>query len=62
MLTLDDIADYDDVSDYAKVSVDTLARAGIINGFNDGTFRPHSYITRAQAAKIMYECMTNIQK
>ena len=62
MLTLVDIADFDDVSDYAKVGVDTLARAGIINGFDDGTFRPHSNITRAQAAKIMYECMTNIQK
>lgn len=40
------------IADYAKESVDTLAKAGIINGI-DGNFEPAANATRAQAAKIL---------
>ncbi|MBE5039155.1 S-layer homology domain-containing protein [Ructibacterium gallinarum] len=59
--TLVDIQDFDTVSDYARVSVDTLARAQIISGFEDGTFRPQQNITRAEIAKVIYGCLKNIE-
>lgn len=59
--TLVDIKDFDEVSEYAKVSVDTLARAGIVSGFDDGTFKPNRSITRAEAAKIIYGCIMNLE-
>lgn len=43
------------VSDYARNAVSSLAGAGIINGVGDGNFAPKSSVTRAQAAKIVYE-------
>lgn len=59
-LTLVDFKDIDSVAEYARVGVDVLARAGIISGFEDGTFRPEQNITRAEAAKIIYNCLTNL--
>lgn len=55
--TLVDFTDYDAVSDYARVAVDTLARAQIINGYEDGSFKPQGYITRAEIAKVIYTCI-----
>ena len=42
------------ISDYAKSPVAALANAKIIDGFEDGTFRPKAFATRAEAAKIIY--------
>jgi len=42
------------IADYAQVSVYTMKRAGIINGYEDGSFGPNAYATRAEAAKIIY--------
>ena len=50
-------ADVKSVSDYASESVEKLSSAGIINGYGDNTFRPHGSITRAEAAKLIYEFM-----
>ena len=47
--------DSDEVSAYAKGAVSKLARAGIISGMADGSFRPQASITRAEAAKMLYE-------
>ena len=44
-------------TNYEK-AVDALSDAGIINGYPDGTFRPHDNLTRAQAAKIIYELIS----
>jgi hypothetical protein len=33
--------------------IGALARAGVVNGYGDGTFRPHAAITRAQAASMV---------
>lgn len=37
---------------YAKKQINEVAEMGIINGFDDGTFRPSEPLTRAQAAVI----------
>ncbi len=55
--TLVSFTDKDEISDYAKVSVDILARAQIFNGFEDGSFRPKNNITRAEIAKVVYGCL-----
>ena len=60
-ITLVDFNDFDSVEEYAKVGVDILARANIISGFDDGTFRPKQNITRAEAAKIIYNCLINLK-
>lgn len=43
-----------DISEYARVAVEALTAAGIINGMGDGTFAPAGTVTRAQAAKVVY--------
>lgn len=48
-----------DISDYALKSVKILRQMGIISGYEDGSFRPLGTITRAEAAKMLYEGWTN---
>ena len=50
-------ADSDEIAVYAYDSVSKLYGAGIISGFEDGSFRPYGKLTRAQAAKLIYELM-----
>ena len=38
---------------WAKEYIQTAANTGIMNGYTDGTFRPESSVTRAQAAAIL---------
>jgi len=38
---------------WAKEEIDIAYTCGVINGFEDNTFRPDEYITREQAAKII---------
>lgn len=33
--------------------ISTLSKAGVVNGYNDGTFKPSQAVTRGQAAKII---------
>ncbi len=40
------------IAPYAADAVSAMQQAGIINGFDDGTFSPTSNTTQAQAAKI----------
>lgn len=47
------LTDIDTVSDYARESVELLDGAGIINGFDDNSFKPHNALTRAEAAAII---------
>lgn len=42
------------IASYAQESVSRLAGAGVISGFEDGSFRPSEALTRAQAAKLIY--------
>ncbi len=46
--------DYQDISDYAKNSILMLSEYGIINGYEDGTFRPFGNAARAEAAQLIY--------
>lgn len=39
------------------VQIETMAQLGIINGFNDGTFRPDQPVTRQQFVKMAVEAM-----
>ena len=43
-----------EISDYALEAVKHLSGAGIINGYEDGTFGPQRTLTRAEAARIIY--------
>lgn len=58
-LARDDFAFADDgaLSDYAKDSVYKLKLAGILNGVGENVFDGQAYVTRAQAAKMVYEVM-----
>ena len=41
------------VKDWFNVAVSTLTNAGVIEGYEDGTFRPNAPITRAELATII---------
>ena len=48
-----EFTDFNDISDYAQDGVIALSKSRVINGFEDGTFKPKDYLTRAQASKII---------
>lgn len=54
-----DFSDKADISDYASDAVLKLQKAGIINGYEDGSFNPNGSITRSEAAKIIYGILKN---
>ena len=47
-------ADNAEIADYAKDAVGALSGLKILNGFEDGSFKPNASCTRAQAAVIIY--------
>lgn len=49
-----EFTDSKSIAEYASAAVDELAKAGIINGFDDGKFKPNNNCTRAEAAKMLY--------
>jgi hypothetical protein len=51
-------SDDDMISDYAKKAVYVLENKKVINGIGNGLFAPKAVLTRAQAAKIIYELYT----
>lgn len=55
-------ADDADISDYAKSAVENMRALGIISGYTDGTFCPKNSITRAEAAKILFEADERIDE
>lgn len=40
-----------------KIEIEKLVEDGIINGYEDNTFRPESYITRGEVSKILVEAL-----
>lgn len=46
--------DAEEISDYAAESVNQISAFGIISGMGDNSFKPKGYLTRAQAAKVIY--------
>ena len=53
----DEFTDESQISDYAKASVRYLKSIGILSGYADGSFQPANPITRAEAAKLLYELL-----
>lgn len=51
-------ADDKDIAYYAKDAVNSMTAAGLINGYEDSTFRPNDVLTRAEAAKLIYGVLT----
>lgn len=49
--------DADQIAGYAADAVDTMRRAGILNGNGDGTFAPQQQATRAESAKMIAAVM-----
>ncbi|MBR6807385.1 MAG: S-layer homology domain-containing protein [Clostridia bacterium] len=47
------VTDFAEIPDWALAAVDTMYKAGIINGKDDGTFDPNAKITRAEAAAMI---------
>ncbi|BAU27893.1 carboxypeptidase family protein [Aneurinibacillus soli] len=41
------------IPSWARTSVSSLSAKGIMNGYNDRTFKPNNYITRAEAAVLL---------
>ncbi len=52
--------DVDDIADYALEAVKALAAAGIINGYEDGTFAPTKNASRAEVCKILSSILAAI--
>lgn len=48
-------ADIDLAAEYAKDSIKLMKKLGIINGYEDGSFKPMNYISRAETAQILYK-------
>lgn len=55
-----DFTDIDEVSGYAKEAVSALKNKGIINGMENNSFKPFDNLTRAQAAKVLYEVLNSV--
>jgi len=49
--------DSEHIADYAKEAVEMLTKAGVIDGYDDGTFAPNATATRAEAAQILYKVL-----
>ena len=47
-------SDDSDISEYAKAAVSWMHEKGYIGGYEDNTFKPSNFCTRAEAAKIIY--------
>ena len=49
---------FSDVTDTEMAeAVEVLSGLGIVDGYSDGSFKPHSNITRGQMAKILFNLM-----
>ncbi len=53
-------ADEENISSYALEAVSNMGAAGIVNGMDDNSFKPHNNATRAEASVIIYNCLNYI--
>lgn len=56
-----EFTDGDEISDYAKNSVEILCGLNVMNGVGNGSFAPKDTASRAQAAKVIYEIIKLIK-
>ena len=52
----------DIIGHYAERHISSLEAYGIVNGYEDGTFKPENNITRGQAAMIISNCLVVLGK
>ncbi len=45
--------DYDDIPDWAQDAAENMNEKGIVTGYEDGTFGPGDYVTRAQLVTVL---------
>lgn len=57
-----EFSDGEEIADYAKDAVAKLQTAGVIKGYEDGSFCPNGEITRAEAAKMVYSVLSGANK
>ena len=63
-LSSDSEASFDDtaeISGYAAGAVSALHKQGIVNGRENNCFAPHEFITRAEAAAMLYRILGNTE-
>lgn len=53
-----EFSDSSEIADYAKDAVLYLYESGILNGFEDGSFKPQNTATRAEAAYLIYKIIS----
>ena len=51
---VDEFNDVDDLNDFEKESLVNVQRLGVMNGYEDGSFKPHNNVTRAEVSAIIY--------
>ena len=56
------IKDKADIADWAYTPVFTLVSGNIVSGYEDGSFMPNKNATREEAAKLIYNVMTRLEK
>lgn len=52
-----EFTDYNQIPDWAEQSVNNLEAYGIVQGYEDGSLRPNTHITRAQAAEMVWQAL-----
>ena len=57
-----DFTDAKELDERYAPAVEEMVKLGVINGFEDGTFRPNGTLTRAQAAKIICTMLVGADK
>ncbi|NEW04714.1 hypothetical protein GK047_01600 [Paenibacillus sp. SYP-B3998] len=53
-------ADAADIPDYARVYADQIRQKGLLNGYEDGTFRPNNPMTREETAALIYRLISHL--
>lgn len=51
------LSDAGDIPKWAETGIETLVSIGAMKGYTDGTIKPLGYLTKAEAAKLIYSIM-----
>ena len=54
-VTPEEFTDKEEIASYAEKAVSELQKYGVVNGYEDGTFRPIGELTRAEAVTLIYD-------
>ena len=57
-----EFSDSESISDYAKEAVSELVNAGVISGYEDGTFLPKNSLLRCETAKLIYSVLSGLKE